>query len=191
MMIKTEARPKRSAVYGLIAEFKDPESLISATSQAREAGYRKMDAYTPFPIEELVHALGVRGTRLPYIVLVGGIIGGLSGYFLQYYASVISYPLNVGGRPYNSWPAFIPITFETTVLLAAFAAVLGMLALNGLPQPYHPVFSVPGFEAASRDRFFLLIEANDPKFDLGETWQFLENLNPEQVSEIERYKYPV
>ncbi|MBE7553541.1 MAG: DUF3341 domain-containing protein [Anaerolineales bacterium] len=181
---------KNPATYGLLAEFTTPEALIEATHQAHEAGYRKMDAYTPYPIEEVGHALGARGTRLPYIVLAGGIMGAIGGYLLQYYASVIDYPLNIGGRPYHSWPSFIPATFETTVLLAAFAAVLGMLALNGLPQPYHPVFGVPGFEAATRDRFFLQIEARDPKFDLEETRNFLESFHPEKVSEIERYKYP-
>lgn len=178
------------AIYGLLAEFKTPEALIEATHKAHEAGYRKMDAYTPFPIEEVGHALGARGTRLPFIVLVGGIIGAVGGFFMQYYASVIDYPINVGGRPFNSWPSFIPITFETTVLLAAFAAVFGMLGLNGLPQPYHPVFGVPQFEAATRDRFFLQIEARDPEFDLELTRSFLESFNPESVSEIERYKYP-
>jgi hypothetical protein len=181
---------KNPTVYGLLAEFKTPEELIEATHKAHEAGYRKMDAYTPYPIEEVGHALGARGTRLPYIVLAGGIFGALFGFLMQYYASVIDYPLNVGGRPHFSWPSFIPGTFETTVFLAAFAAVLGMLALNGLPQPYHPVFGVPGFEAASQDRFFLQIEARDPNFDLEETRKFLESFKPESVSEIERYKYP-
>ena len=177
-------------IFGLLAEFTTAEALIEATHKAHEAGYRRMDAYTPYPIEEVGHALGARGTRLPYIVLAGGVLGAIAGYMLQYYASVMDYPLNVGGRPFHSWPSFIPATFETTVLLAAFAAVLGMLGLNGLPQPYHPVFGVPGFEAASRDRFFLQIEARDDKFDLEETRQFLESFQPERVSEIERYKYP-
>jgi hypothetical protein len=181
---------KDSTMYGLLAEFTTPEALIEATHKAHEVGYRNMDAYTPYPIEEVGHALGARGTRLPYIVLAGGILGAIGGYFLQYYTSVIEYPLNVGGRPYHSWPSFIPATFEMTVLLAAFAAVLGMLALNGLPQPYHPVFGAPGFEAATRDRFFLQIEARDPKFDPEETRAFLESFHPERVSEIERYKYP-
>ncbi|GAB4441126.1 MAG: DUF3341 domain-containing protein [Anaerolineae bacterium] len=181
---------KNPPIFGYLAEFTTPESLIEATHQAHEAGYRKMDAYTPYPIEEVGHALGARGTRLPYIVLAGGILGAIGGYMLQYYASVIDYPLNIGGRPFHSRPSFIPATFETTVLLAAFAAVLGMLGLNGLPQPYHPVFGVPGFEAASRDRFFLQIEARDPKFDLEETRKFLESFHPERVSEIEQYKYP-
>ena len=177
-------------IFGLLAEFTTAEALIEATHKAHEAGYRRMDAYTPYPIEEVGHALGARGTRLPYIVLAGGVLGAIAGYMLQYYASVMDYPLNVGGRPFHSWPSFIPATFETTVLLAAFAAVLGMLGLNGLPQPYHPVFGVPGFEAASRDRFFLQIEARDSKFDLEETKEFLESFQPERVSEIEQYKYP-
>ncbi len=181
---------KKSPLFGLIAEFKDPDDLLAATRQAHEAGYRKMDAFTPFPVHGLAELLGVRGTRLPYITLIGGILGGLSGYALQYWTMVIDYPLNVGGRPLHSWPAFIPVTFEGTVLLAAVGAVLGMLALNGLPQPYHPVFSVPGFELASRDRFFLSIEAEDPHFDPDSTHQFLAGLGAERVSEIERFSYP-
>ena len=175
----------RPPVYGLLAEFSGPNELIAAVRHAREAGYRDMDAYTPFPIEELAEELGVRRSHLPLIVLIGGIIGGLAGIGLQYWTSAIDYPLNVGGRPLFSWPAFIPVAFETTVLGAGLSAVFGMLALNGLPMPYHPVFNVPRFASASRDRFFLCIEATDPKFDIDETWSFLTHLQPRQVSQVD------
>jgi hypothetical protein len=150
-----------------------------------EEGYRRVDAYTPYPIEELSEAIGVKQTRLPYIVLFGGIAGGLAGYLLQYWTSVIDYPLNVGGRPLHSWPAFIVPTFEMTILGAALAAVFGMLALNGLPRPHHPIFNAPGFALASRDRFFLCIEAEDPRFDLEKTAAFLRSLGPREVSNVE------
>lgn len=172
-------------LYGLLAEFEDVESAISAVHRVREAGYRCIDAYSPFPVEELQAAIGHRRTRLPLIVLIGGVLGGAGAYYMMYYASVISYPINVGGRPLHSWPAFFPITFELTVLGASFAAVLGMLALNGLPMPYHPVFNVSEFKRASRDRFFLSIEAADPLFRLSETRRFLEELTPLPVFEVE------
>jgi hypothetical protein len=175
---------KAGVIYGLMAEFDDPTSLVTATERAYSAGYRRMDAYSPFPIEELHHALGGGHTRLPLIVLVGGLCGCLGGYGLQYWSSVIAYPLNVGGKPLHSWPAFIPVTFESTILVAALSAVLGMLALNGLPQPYHPVFNVPRFALASRNRFFLCIEAADPKFDLEGTREFLTTLGPREVSTV-------
>jgi hypothetical protein len=171
-------------VYGLIAEFDNPTELVAAARHAHASGYRRMDAYSPIPIEELHEALGFGRTKLPLIVLIGGIIGGLGGYGLQYWSSAIAYAMNVGGRPFNSWPQFIPVTFETTVLGAALAAVLGMLALNGLPMPYHPVFNVPRFALASRNRFFLCIEARDPRFDRDETQRFLESLGPRGVSEV-------
>ena len=172
------------ATYGLLAEFDDPTSLVAAASSARTAGYRRMDAYSPFPIEELHEALGSHRTRLPLIVLIGGLIGCIGGYALQYWASAVAYPLNVAGKPLHSWPAFIPVTFECTILGAALSAVLGMLALNGLPMPYHPVFNVPRFALASRNQFFLCIEARDPKFDLEETRRFLETLNPREVTAV-------
>jgi len=173
-------------IYGLMAEFESPDDLIGAAKQAYEAGYRKMEGYTPFPVEGLAEAIGIPGTRLQYIILIGGILGAITGFGLQYYASVIDYPLNVGGRPFNSWPAFIPVTFELTILFAALAAVFGMLGLNGLPQPYHPVFNEPRFELASNDRFFLCIEADDPKFELAQTRQFLEELKAAHISEVDR-----
>jgi hypothetical protein len=172
------------AIYGLLAEFEDPTSLVSATNQAYEQGYRCMDAYSPFPIEELHHAIGMHHTRLPLIVLIGGLVGGSSGLGLQYWVSAIAYPVNIGGKPFASWPAFIPVTFECTILGAALAAVLGMLALNGLPQPYHPVFNVPRFALASRNRFVLCIESADPKFDLDVTRRFLETLSPREVTTV-------
>jgi hypothetical protein len=172
-------------IYGLMAEFRDPNELVTAAREAYSAGYRQMDAYSPFPIEELSEAIGFTHSKLPMIVLIGGIAGCIGGFLLQYYISVIDYPINVGGRPYFSWPAFIPPTFETTVLIAALSAVLGMLALNGLPEPYHPVFNVRRFALATRNRFFLCIESRDPKFDRTVTRQFLESLHPREVNEVE------
>ena len=172
-------------IYGVIGQFDRPSTLVSAAREAYAAGYRQINGYSPFPIEELTEAIGFKRTILPLIVLIGGIIGGLGGFFMQYYLEVIDYPLNVGGKPFNSWPAFIPITFECTVLVAAFSAVLGMLALNKLPQPYHPVFNAPNFALATRDKFFLVIEANDPKFRHDETTQFMNTLGAMGVSDVE------
>jgi hypothetical protein len=175
---------KSNVIYGLMAEFEDPTSLVTATERAHHEGYRCMDAYSPFPIEELHHALGSKHSRLPLIVLIGGLVGCIGGYALQYWVSVIASPVNIGGKPFHSWPAFIPATFECTILAAALAAVLGMLALNGLPQPYHPVFNLPRFALASRNRFFLCIESVDPKFDIEATRRFLESLEPREVSTV-------
>ncbi len=176
---------QRPPIYGLLAEFSSASELVAAVHRAREEGYRQMDAYSPFPVEGLAEALGFHRTRVPLIVLIGGLIGCVGGYFLQYYLTAVSYPINVGGRPLHSWPMFIPITFELTVLIAALSAVLGLLALNGLPMPYHPVFNVPRFALATRDRFFLCIEATDPKFDREGTRRFMERSVPRQVSEVE------
>src|SRR5262245_24527672 len=171
----------RPTIYGLMAEFDSSTILVEAARRAHDEGYRKMDAYSPVPIEELHEALHVHDSHLPKIVLIGGIVGAIAGYGLQYFVSVIAYPLNVSGRPLHSWPSFIPVTFETTILAASLAAVLGMLALNGLPQPFHPVFNVPRFALATRNRFFLCIEARDPKFDLEGTRRFLESLAAREV----------
>ena len=175
---------KSQSLYGLIAEFDDPTSLVAATERAHAEGYRCMDAYSPYPIEELHEALGSHHTRLPLIVLIGGITGCIGGYLLQYWVSAIAYPVNIGGKPLHSWPAFIPVTFECTILVAALSCVLGMLALNGLPQPYHPVFNVPRFALASRNRFFLCIESRDPKFNIDGTRHFLETLDPREVTTV-------
>jgi len=172
-------------LYGLMAEFDTPTDVVAAARSAYEEGYRRMDAYSPFPIEELSEAIGFHRNRLPLIVLIGGILGCVGGFALCYWASAIAYPLNIGGRPLNSWPSFIPVTFETTILVAALSAVFGMLALNGLPQPYHPVFNVASFETASRNHFFLCIESRDPRFDLKATRAFLESLAPKEVTDVE------
>ncbi len=171
-------------IYGLIAEFDSPTALVNAAHEAHERGYRKMDAYSPVPIEELAEAMHLKRNKLPLIVLIGGILGGLTGYLMQYYVTVWYFPINIGGRPLHSWPAYIIITFEMTVLFASIAAVLGLLALNGLPMPYHPVFNTPRFALASRNRFFLCIEATDPKFDRKQTGEFLESLEPREVCEV-------
>ena len=171
-------------LYGLMAEFASPTALVEATTRARLEGYRNMDAYTPIPIHEMDEALGLRRTPLPRLVLLGGILGGSAGFSLEYWASTIAYPMNIGGRPFNSWPQFIPVTFETTVLGAALTCFIGMWALNKLPMPYHPVFNVPAFDRASRDRFFLCIESTDPRFDAQSTRAFLESLHPLGVSDV-------
>jgi len=172
-------------LYGLMAEFDNPTDLVEAARRTYDAGYRRINGYSPFPIEELTDAIGFHKTRLPLIVLIGGILGGLAGYFMMYYMEVIDYPINVGGRPFHSWPSFIPITFETTVLGAALACIFGMLALNKLPQPYHPVFNAERFALATRDRFFLVIEADDPKFDHDKVQEFMNTLNAKEVVDVE------
>lgn len=182
--MKTDA-PAGPSVWGMLAEFERPDELLVAARRAREAGYRRMDAYTPFPIHGLSEALGLRPSKLPLIVLVGGLIGCLTALAMQWFSSTVHYPMNVGGRPFASWPAFIPITFELTVLFASGAAVFGMLGMNGLPMPYHPVFNAPRFAFASRDRFFLGVEARDAKFDLAETRAFLESLGAREIVAVE------
>jgi hypothetical protein len=178
-------KERKPALYGIMAEFDSPTDLVAAARDTYAAGYRRVNGYSPFPIEELSEAIGFTQTSLPLIVLLGGIIGGLGGFFMQYWMEVIDYPLNVGGKPLNSWPAFVPITFECTVLCAAFAAVLGMLALNKLPQPYHPVFNAPDFALATSDRFFLVIESRDPNFDHDHVMQFLKRLEGRNVCDVE------
>ena len=175
---------KRDPIYGIMAEFDSAQALVDAAKQTHQAGYQKIDAYSPFPIEGLAEEIGFRHNLVPLVVLIGGIVGGLSGYLMQYWISVVDYPLNIGGKPPHSWPAFIVITFEMTILFAALSAVLGMLALNGLPMPYHPVFNVPRFAFASRDRFFLIVFSSDPKYDSAGTRQFMEGLAPRSISEV-------
>jgi hypothetical protein len=174
------------SLYGLLAEFRTAEELVAATNRARVEGYRRIEAYSPFPLEGLVEATGGFKDRVPLITLIGGVLGGAGGFFLQWYAAVIDYPINVGGRPLNSWPSFIPATFELTVLGAALFAVFGMLAMNRLPKLYHPLFNVPEFELASRSRFFLCLRCEDPKFEVEGTREFMQSLNPIALSEVPR-----
>ena len=174
----------RMQLYGVMGEFESPEAILQAARKAREAGYRHITAYTPMPVEGLAQIIGFRWTAVPLITLLGGLAGGLSGFGMEYWMSAVSYPLNVGGRPLNSWPAFIPVTFELTILGAALSAVFGMLALNRLPQPHHPVFNVERFSRASTDRFFLCIESRDPKFHLAESAKFLQSVSAQHVSEV-------
>lgn len=182
--VETVSEPVRD-LYGLMAEFETQQELIAACEKVRDAGYREMDAYTPVPIHGLTDAMGWDDNRLQKIVFGGALTGCISGFSLMYYITMITYPMNVGGKPHFSWPAYVPPTFEMTILFAAFAAVFGMIALNGLPMPYHPVFNNPRFSMASTDRFFLCIETKDPKFDLAGTRQFLENLHAKEVVEVE------
>jgi Protein of unknown function (DUF3341) len=176
----------KSNLYGLMAEFANPEELLRAAQRAYDAGYRKMDAYSPSQVDGVAEAIGLNKTRVPLIVLIGGVIGALTAYGMQYYSAVRDYPLNVGGRPLHSWPAFVPITFELTVLFAAFGAVFGMLAMNRLPTPYHPVFNVPEFKLASQTRFFLCLQADDLEFGEESARRFLESLMPLAIHEVER-----
>jgi hypothetical protein len=174
----------RTDIYGLLGEFVTPEEILHAATEARQAGFKYISAYTPFPVEGLARAIGFPRTGVPLLTLIGGLMGGLGGFALQYWCSAISYPLNIGGRPLNSWPAFIPVTFELTILGASTFAVVGMLALNLLPQPYHPVFNVERFTHASTDRFFLCIESRDPKFHVAETARFLQSVHAHHVHEV-------
>lgn len=172
-------------IHGVMAEFENPTEFVAAIHAVKKAGYEGFDAYSPMPVEEAAEAMGLHGSRLPLMVLCGGIAGFCFGYALAYWTGVINYPLNIGGRPLHSWPAYIPVLFECTVLFAALTAVFGMLGLNGLPQHYHPVFNVERFALASRNRFFVCIEATDPKFELEDTKRFLQSLTPVEVSEVE------
>jgi len=175
---------KRDPIYGMMAEFDTPVALVEAAKRTYQAGYKRIDTYTPFPVEGLAEEIGFHRDEVPLVVLIGGMVGGLTGYLMQYWMSAVAYPLNIGGKPYHSWPAFIVITFEMTILFAGISAVFGMLALNGLPMPYHPVFNVPRFTRASRDRFFLVVFSSDVKYDPAATRQFLESLDPRSVSEV-------
>jgi hypothetical protein len=168
-----------------MGEFTNPNDLVDAIEEVRAQGYTKLDAYTPFPIEQSWEALGHHKSPVPLIVLIGGSMGGLGGFFLQYWVSVLEYPLNIGGRPLNSWPAFIPVTFECTILGAVLSAVAGVFILNGLPEPYHPVFNVPRFAFASRDRYFLCIEATDPLFNRDKAHQLLLDLKAVEANDVE------
>lgn len=181
---ETPITTEEKALYGLMAEFEEHDELLEAAKRAYAAGYREMDAYSPFPVEGLAEALGHEHSIVPLFTLVGGMAGGLGGYFMEWYSMARLYPLNVGGRPHNSWPNFIPVTFELTVLIASLTALVTMLVLNRLPQPHHPVFNVPEFRRASIDRFFLCIETEDPRFEREGTWRFLEGLGPMKVSEV-------
>lgn len=175
---------RQPGIYGLLAELRTPADVLQATRRARQEGYTKLDAYTPYPVEGLAEELGLKRTRMPFVVLMAALVGLAVGFCMQYYTMAIDYPFNVGGRPHNSWPVFIPIAFELMVLVSGIGALLGMLFLNGLPQPYHPLFNVPAFARASQDRFFLCIEADDPRFELEKTRQFLLGLGPVEVAEV-------
>lgn len=181
-MADTAFGPK---LHGLLAMFEDPADVVEAIHRTREEGYEEYDTFSPYPVEEFADAQEVHHSWLPWIVLCGGIAGALVGWGLQYVTSTEVYPMNIGGRPYNSWPAFIVVIFECTILFSAFSAVFGMLALNGLPQPHHPLFSVESFKRASQDRYFLYIESKDPRFDSERTRSFLESLSPSEVSAVE------
>lgn len=172
-------------LHGMMAVFETPEALLEATRRAHAEGFRRMDAYTPYPVDGLSETLGLPPNRLPLIVLLSGIAGGLVGYGMQLFAMAVHLPINVGGRPLNSWPAFVPITFELTILFGAFGAVFGMLAMNRLPQPYHPSFNVPGFTQVTLDRFVLCIESSDPLFERERTRRFLQSLAPREVADVE------
>ncbi len=182
---------ERSHLYGVMGEFETATDLIRAAGKTRDAGYKKMDAYAPYPVEGLSEALGLRRNWVSFLTLMGGLGGGLTGFGLQYWVNVIAYPMNIAGRPLNSWPAFIPVTFELTILGAASFAVFGMLALNKLPHPYHPVFSVDRFSRATTDRFFICIEATDPKFSLAESTRFLQSLDAQHITEVRDEEAPL
>jgi hypothetical protein len=175
---------KTTPIYGMMAEFDSATALVEAARKTHEVGYRKIDAYSPFPVEELAEAIGFHTNRVALVTLIGAITGGVTGYLMQYWMNAVSYPVLIGGKPYHSWPAFIVITFEMTILFGGISAVLGMLALNGLPMPYHPVFNVPRFAMATKDRFFLIVFSTDPMYKPAEVRLFLESLSPRSISEV-------
>lgn len=198
--------PTDTDIYGLVAEFKEPEEILAAVKRAKADGYRLVEAYTPFPVHGMYEALEIEDPKIPWTIFIAGVLGATVGYGLQYVVNVpvfdhlppflrfirelptmneMSYPVNVGGKPFHSWPNFIPIAYETTILFAAIGAFLGVLIYNGLPRPYHPIFNAPRFDLASQDRFFLCIQATDPNFDYENTWQYLQSLGPENVAEVE------
>jgi hypothetical protein len=172
------------ALYAMVAEFETADELLLAAESARRAGYTQIEAYSPFPIHGLSEAIGFRDQRVPWFIFTGGMTGGLLGYTMQWYTAVIDYPMNVGGKPLNSMPAFFPVTFECTILFAALTAVFSVIVLNGLPKPYHSIFNTPGFDRASQDRFFLEIGAGDSQYDARNTRDFLEGLRAVRVSEV-------
>jgi len=176
--------PGITSTYGLMAEFDSAQELVDAAHKTHQAGYQKLDAYSPFPVEGLAEAIGFRKNRVALVVLIGGILGGLSGYMLQYWVAAITYPTNIGGRPFHSWPSFIIVTFEMTVLFGGLSALFGMLALNGLPMPYHPVFNVPEFKKVTENKFFLVVFSSDPQYNPAATRTFLESLSPRMVAEV-------
>jgi len=172
-------------VYAIVGEFDDADTLVAAAAKARADGYRKVEAYSPFPVHGLAEALEVNDSKVFYITFIAGLLGFLGGCALEAFTSAVDYPMNVGGRPYISWPQFVPVAYECTILAAAFGAVLGMLGLNGLPRPYHSIFNTPNFERASQDKFFLAIESVDRRFDSGRTAAFLKGVGATTVSEVE------
>jgi hypothetical protein len=174
----------RPHTYGVVGEFASAEALLDAARKVHDAGYKKAEAYSPFPVEGLAEALGFHHSPVALLTLLAGITGGATGFFMCWYANVISYKLNIGGRPPNSWPAWIPITFELTVLFAALTAAISMLILNGLPRLHHPLFETPHFNEATRDRFFLCIEAKDPKFTTATATDFLTTAGALAVTEV-------
>jgi hypothetical protein len=171
-------------IYGIMAEFDTATELVDGARAIRDAGYTKTDAFTPFPLHEIDEALGIKRSILPYLIFAGGLTGLLSGLGLVYFVHVIDYPIIVGGRPHFSLPSFIPPMYELTILFAAAVAVFGMLFLNGLPAPYHPVFNVPRFALATREKFFLIIEAADPNYEYEKTKSFMESLKPQEVFDV-------
>ena len=178
--------PVREGTYGLLAEFDTPTELVVAAKKAYADGWRRLDCYTPYPVEEAAEAINFHRNKVPLLTLIGGLMGLAAMFLLETWVSTLAYPLNIGGRPTYSWPAFIVPAYEWTILFAGLSAAFGMLALNGLPQLYHPLFNAPNFrDGASTDKFFLCLEAEDPRFSILETRAFLEKFAPVSVVEVE------